>query len=106
MKMKIYVHSMSSVITNSSEMIYTVDDGKTEEEIMEILRPYIKMDFDEGNTSGNAGDVSVCTGNNKIDDYYDKGDPEYDKNYTIIDVDWAMEHTKDAISRIFGYKSE
>ena len=85
------VHSISSVVTNSSEMIYIVDDNKTEAIIREILKPYISMDHEEGNTSGNGGEV----------EFFENEDREL-----CIMVDWAMENTLSALKNIFGYKGE
>lgn len=85
------VHSISSVVTNSSEMIYIIDDNKTGAIIREILKPYIKMDHEEGNTSGNGGEV----------EFFENEDREL-----CIMVDWAMENTLGALKNIFGYKGE
>lgn len=85
------IHSISAVITNSSEMIYVVDDGKTQKEILKVLKPYMKLDQEEGNSSGNGGEVVV----------YD-----HDDDRVILMVDWSMEHTLAAIDDIFGYKSD
>lgn len=92
-KIVLNIHSMSSVITNSSEMIYVVDDGKTEKEILNVLKPYMELDKEERNCSGNGGEVVV----------YDREDGD---DRVILMVDWSMEHTLAAINDIFGYKSD
>lgn len=90
-KFVLNIHSVSSVITNSSEMIYVVDDGKTEEEILKILEPYIELDREEGNFSGTGGEISF--------------DEDFDEDKIVLWVDWSMENTCNAISDIFGYKT-
>jgi hypothetical protein len=92
-KFVLNIHSVSSVITNSSEMIYVVDDGKTEKEILEILEPFIQMDREEGNSSGNGGCVEVYG-------------PEDDDDRVILMIDWSMENTCNAVSDIFNYKTD
>lgn len=97
----INVHSISSVITNSSEIIYIVDDGKTKHEIMKILEPYIKLDREEGNWSGSGGCVDCYH-----DDPNDYDDPNDARSELLIDVDWSMTNTIDAIDSLFGYKPD
>ena len=92
MKMKFKIHSVSDIITNSSEIIFIVDDGKTEEFILEMLKPYIKLDKKEDNWSGAGGEVEVYEEDNE------------GKKERYLSIDWSMENTLDAARELFRYK--
>jgi len=89
MKYIINIHSVVNVITNSSSIIYVVDDNKTEEDILNLLQSFIDIDEHEGNYSGQGGSVYV---------FHEKNE-----DYITLNVDWSMKHTINAIKTLLKY---
>ena len=85
------IHSLISVITNSSSEIFAVNDNKTEEYLIELLTPIIERDKKKYGCSGDAGDVFVG-----MSDF---------RGEFIIRIDWAFRETSDFIQNILGYEN-